>query len=99
MQNDDFIFWLKGFIDGVDAEHKQVLEFSKSITISIDTWNKLKEKLDEVNKPVDEDSQATQTTTPVWSPTPVWYTTTSYPPGTTVTPTNGNLYTEDEKVL
>jgi len=98
MQNDEFITWLKGFVDGIDAEHKQVLGFSKSITISTDTWNKLKEKLDETNQPITRSSQVT------WTPTPVWFPNTSttdlsHHTNFTVTNTGKNLLTEDDKII
>lgn len=98
MRNDEFITWLKGFVDGIDTERQQVSGFTKSITISIDTWKKLKEELNQIDKTVNGDSQTTYTPTPVWYPNSNT-TALSHHTNVTLTGTNKSLLTEDDKII
>lgn len=50
MTQQEFINWLKGFASAIDAERQQVSGFVRSITISVETWQKLKEELEKVEE-------------------------------------------------
>lgn len=89
MHNHEFISWLRGFIEGVDTDRRNEAP-------SLEAWTKLKNKLDDIDKPVNGDSQTTYTPTPVWYPNT---SITALSAHVSTTGTNKSLLTEDEKVL